>query len=337
LLSFATKNQGLEQKAQRYVLKGRMDKAIDAYKQMLENEPSERRILHRLAELLQRTGDHQGAIKIFEKVGRAHAAQGFPQYAVSVFKHVLSLDPGRTDVRHQMAEEYLKMGFDQEGVSQLQKVAAALEREEDNEELLEVLQRLVELRPDNTQYRIVLAKVYVKLSRHASAAQELSAAAMQLFKAGRTRDFIHWAERALYLEGDRIELLNALARVYLGMGKTGMALHKLERSIRVDPHNQETLWLLASAFHDDGQPDKVRLIHRRLSKLSRTQSEMSASVSLVSEKKAGSAVDDDIPEISSDEVILLEQDHEPKVFVSAELTGESLAIEVEAEDFEIIR
>lgn len=174
---------------------------------------------------------------------------------------------------------------------------------------------------------------------------ELVESALELCRAKRVQEFIFWGERALESEAANVKLLNALARIYLSRGNFDQAMYKLERSLRADSYNVETLWLLATVFHMDKQPGKVRLIHQRLTEICASRGNPRGLRAVVSrvvkmlESAPSTVVDltdqDDVPEIGSAEFFLLEEGGESKVQISPELYAD--IPEISPDEFTIVR
>jgi len=338
LSSSSQARERLEKRAQRHLIKGHFDKALQEYRNLLEQEPKDRRILHRMAELMERQGDRQGAIQTWMKVAKSYSRGEFPQQAVSVYKHILDLDRKNLVARLRLAEEYARLGFTLDAVEQYMESATQLELAGKTAEVCSVYRHLVQLQPSNVDYRLRLAQLLAATNQTPEAAEMMAQTALELARARRIQEFIFWGERALSLEALNVELLNGLARIYMGQGNYEQAMAKLEPSLRADPYNVDTLWLLANLFHRNGQPGKVRLLHQRLCEMCEQQgnpSKLKVTVEKVArmlpaERPAARPVparparnrvvdlraEEEIPEIGSAEFFMLDEKTGPQIRIS---------------------
>ena len=94
--------------------------------------------------------------------------------------------------------------------------------------------------------------------------QGLAHCAIELSRASQTEEFLLAAEQALELDAANLALLNGLARAHLERREIGLALQRLDESLRQEPNCVESLWLLARAFDMLGKPQKVAMVGRQL-------------------------------------------------------------------------
>jgi tetratricopeptide (TPR) repeat protein len=80
--------QKVLQAAQKYVDKGRFDKAIIEYQKIVEEDPNDARTLLKIGDLQARSGSFEAAIVTYEQVGRYYASQGFSVKAIAVYKQI---------------------------------------------------------------------------------------------------------------------------------------------------------------------------------------------------------------------------------------------------------
>src|SRR3990172_12786514 len=103
----ALKDKILE-RAQKYIQKGNLDKAIDEYRAAADLDPRDVSIRLRIGELYIKQGKKEEAIKEYTDAARANARGGFYLKSIAVYKQVLKLDPSNLDVHSKLAELYTK-------------------------------------------------------------------------------------------------------------------------------------------------------------------------------------------------------------------------------------
>src|SRR5689334_1415666 len=101
--NLASKKDKLLESAQRFVLKGQIDKAIKEYQQIVALDPREIRFRQRLAELLVRDNRKEEAIAEYEGIGKHYAENSYFLKAIAVYKQIQRLDSSNATVSHTLA------------------------------------------------------------------------------------------------------------------------------------------------------------------------------------------------------------------------------------------
>ncbi|MDQ7010456.1 MAG: cyclic nucleotide-binding domain-containing protein [Mariprofundaceae bacterium] len=102
----------LRNKAKKALLDGKYKKALECYVELHKAEPDDLRIHVKLAELREKTGDTENAIKDYIGIANAYAEQGFVVQAIAINKIILRLDPKRTEIRDRLKDLSSERGDD---------------------------------------------------------------------------------------------------------------------------------------------------------------------------------------------------------------------------------
>jgi CRP-like cAMP-binding protein len=94
--------KALREEAGRVLLDGDYAQALQLFTQLHEESPDDVRILAKVAELREKTGDVSGAVTDYCRVAEAYAAQGFVVQAIAISKIILRLDPGKTEIQEKL-------------------------------------------------------------------------------------------------------------------------------------------------------------------------------------------------------------------------------------------
>jgi tetratricopeptide (TPR) repeat protein len=250
--------------ATKLVQKGSLDKAIATYQKILNEDPKDVRVLLKVGELYQKKGDDKLAADAFTRVAETYAEQGFFLKSVAVYKQIVKLDPESIRVNERLAALYQQLGLLSDAMSQLQFMAAAHEKAGDTARLTEVLQRMVELDPDNIASSIKLGELHARANQPGPALECFQRAAAYLKKHSRADEYVKVAERISSLQPHDVGLTRELANIYLAKGDTKRALAKLQLCFKADPKDVDTLHLLAQAFRDLGQTSKTISVYKEL-------------------------------------------------------------------------
>lgn len=259
----ANKDKIIKQ-AGKYIAKGQLDKAIKELQKAVALDPADVRTLLKLGDVYSKKEDRENATKIYRQVADSYSEQGFFLKAVAVHKQILKHDGDNLEVRLKLAELYEQLGLASEAQSQYQEVARIHDAKGDMQGSLQVLERLVDLDSENVASRIKLAEGYSRAGQVEAAVRAFAKAAEVLKRQNRIEDYVKVAERLVYHDPDRFEVVKDLARVYLSRGDTKRGLAKLQLCFKAQPRDVETLTLLSQAFLELGQTQKTIFVYKEL-------------------------------------------------------------------------
>ncbi len=263
--------------AAKLVAKGAYDKAIREYSKVLDVDPKDVRVLHKLGELYEKKNDTVQAATFFTRVAESYANDGFSMKAIALFKKVLKLDPSLIDINFKLAELHQQHQLMSEAMAYYQAVANHHDKNGNVRASLDILKKMVDLDPENVASRIKLAELYARESMNAEAQQEFRRAAEYLKRNSRLDDYLRVAERLVALDPSDFQLSRELAGQYLQKGDQKRALSRLQSCFKADPRDVETLMLLAQAFQGLGQTSKTISVYKELAKVHAEQNRLDES------------------------------------------------------------
>ncbi|MGF1509072.1 MAG: tetratricopeptide repeat protein, partial [Myxococcota bacterium] len=266
----ANKTKILNQ-VQKYITKGQWEKAIKELQKLIAEDPSDVRTLLKLGDVYSKQGDRESATRVYRQVAESYSEQGFFLKAVAVYKQILKHDPNHLEVTLRLAELYEQLNLASEALSQYQHASRIHEEAGDAKRSLEVLRRMVDLDPHNVASRIKLAEGFSREQMISDAAMEFERAAALLKDQNRVEDYIKVAERLVYHDPGRLDVVKEVARLLLSQGETKRGLAKLQVLYKENTKDVETLQLLARAFSDLGQTQKTLFVYRELARLHQEQ------------------------------------------------------------------
>ncbi len=100
--------RALKDKAAELAGKGKLQKAVQTYRTILESDRRDVGSRHKLGELLRKLGDDGAAIAEYRQVADAYARDGLLIKAVAVCKVVLEIDPSHQDTQRMLADLYAR-------------------------------------------------------------------------------------------------------------------------------------------------------------------------------------------------------------------------------------
>ncbi|MEZ4433702.1 MAG: tetratricopeptide repeat protein [bacterium] len=253
--------------AQRFAQKGQLDRAISELRSIVDEDPEDMRIWHRIADLQIRKGAVGQAVATYTRIANYYDEKGFFLKGVAVYKQILNADPTLVDAHRQLGELYIKLGLGPEAIGQFQIVVGTYEREGRHRDSLELLEKIVELGPDDESNRIRLAEACARQSDSERAIAEFKQTLRHLREKNRVEEYVQVAERLLYLYPDELDVVRALSEIYLERGDPKRALARLQILFRADPTEPRTLDLLARSFTEIGQVAKAISVYRELARI----------------------------------------------------------------------
>lgn len=253
--------------AQKYLVKGQMDKAIAEYEKLLKDDPKDVRTLLKIGDIHARKGDSKEACATYQAVATQYAEQGFFQKAVAVYKQILVLDPTQREILEKLGEMFKLLNLTSDAISIYEQIFAASSQSGDAQRALEVLREIAQLEPKNAAGWLRYAEALSEAKRTDEAVQMYETAAAQLKDEGRLEDFLKVAERIAFHRPGDPSLACEIAELYLDKGDTRSALVKLQSSFKENPTDVRTLELLARAFQQLGQNSKTVSVYKEIARI----------------------------------------------------------------------
>ncbi len=269
------------QAAQKYVEKRRYDRAIAEYQKIVQEDPTDARILLKIGDLQARMDAYPDAIATYERVARFYASQGFSVKAIAVYKqirelirkHVPKLADEYGHIIPKLAELYQQLGLTGDALSAYDEYATHLQRAGREREAIDVFRKIVEINGNNPLTRLRLAEALLRENKSDDALSEFSSAAEILMGMGRRDDALKVFERMVYYRPDPA-LARRTAEMYLERAQANdcmMALAKLQICFQADQRDLVTLDLLARAFVGIGQSPKAVEVRKEMVRIAREQ------------------------------------------------------------------
>lgn len=127
--------------------RGKIKRAIAAYREVLEQEPGDHVTRAKLAPLLARAGEQDAAWKMFRASAEAYHEDGFPEKAISVYKRAATLFPRSLAAWERAAELELEVGRPGDSLATLMLAIPYFRRRKGRESAVALLHRAHALAP----------------------------------------------------------------------------------------------------------------------------------------------------------------------------------------------
>jgi len=248
--------------AEKYVQQGKLQNAISEYEKILKNDPKDLTVTNTVGDLYSRIGEGDKATDCFKNVGDAYASQGFTVKAIAMYKKICKLKPSLESLL-KLAELYTQQGLFNDARAQYLQVAEEFLKAGELENAVRIFQKILEMDPENSQMRVKLAEVYIRLGKKTEAWQIFSAAAESMRSKGSLAAADEVLQRMLSLDPGNTYALLMQGKNLLESGDGAGAVATLQKVPDLDS-NPEGLRDLLKAFLLTGQLSEAGTVANKL-------------------------------------------------------------------------
>ncbi|MGZ4733141.1 MAG: tetratricopeptide repeat protein, partial [Terriglobales bacterium] len=259
---FGFNKQKVLSNAEKYVQQGKIQNAIAEYEKVLKNDAKDLTVTNTVGDLYSRINETDKATACFKTVGDAYASQGFTVKAIAMYKKICKLQPSLESLL-KLAELYSQQGLFNDARAQYLQVAEEFLKASELENAVRIFQKILEMDPENSNMRVRLAEVYVRLNKKTEAWQIFSAAAESLRSKGSLGEAEAILQRMLKLEPGNTYALLMQGRNMIESGDAAGAVAALQKIPGIDS-NPEGLRDLLKAYLQTGQLSEAGTIASKL-------------------------------------------------------------------------
>ena len=247
------KNKALES-ALKLLNQGKVAQAIGEYQQILRHDPKDQATLMTVGDLFARQGDMPQAIEYFERLAQVYLNDGFNSKAIAIYKKIAKLAPAELAPLERLADLYVQQGVLSEARPLFLQIAEVHLKANRAPKAVEVLNRLLEVEPENPRVQMRLAELYNVMGQKKEAAQTYLNYAQRLFDHGETGEAEKLIERALGVEASSGVAILLKAKILAAGQKDDQSIALLEGHPEADAGGEVTELLLdleLKAGHSD--------------------------------------------------------------------------------------
>ena len=223
---------------------GKVAQAIGEYQQILRNDPKDQATLMTVGDLYARQGDMTHAVEYFERLAQVYLNDGFNSKAIAIYKKIAKLAPAELAPLERLADLYIQQGVLSEARPLFLQIAEAHLKANRAPKAVEVLQRLLDVEPDNPRVQMRLAELYNVMGQKKEAAQVYYNYALRLHEQGDDEESQKLIERALSVEPGNAAATLLRARILAAASKNPQAIALLESHPEADAGGEVTTLLI---------------------------------------------------------------------------------------------
>ena len=234
--------------AEKYLASGKIPAAIQEYERIVGFDPTDFNALNTLGDLYARVENKADAIACFRRVAEHYREQGFTLKAVAMYKKLTRFGGADDKTALSLAALYEQQGLMVDARQQYMIAADAFARSGDTQQALEVLRRIADLDPSNTQIRLRLAESYAAEEMPELAAEAYTEAGARLSAKREFEQALAAFTKALALTPTSHPALHGLLAAHTALGTADEAAEVLERVVKERPGDIEARALLARSY-----------------------------------------------------------------------------------------
>jgi len=227
---------------------GKIPAAIKEYCKIVEGEPDDFTTLNILGDLHVRVGNHEAAISCFRRIADHYREQDFALKAIAMFRKIDRLRPSDVEIASSLADLYAQQDLVVEARAHYLVVANAHAKSGATQAGLDVLAKIADLDPQNTDVRIKLAEGYLKEGMRNEAAAAFSDAGQSLLSRGALDESLDAFSRSLEIKPGDYVTLNGLLAAHSTRGTADEAAEIIARASSENPDDLKLLSMLAGAY-----------------------------------------------------------------------------------------
>lgn len=260
----SSKKDKLIEDAQRFALRGQLDKAIKSYQQVIALDSSAINQRQRLAELLVKAGRIEDARSEFAAIGKYYSANGYYLKAIAVYKKLQVMSPGDIAITLTLAELNEKHGLVANALAEYKQVYDYYEKNAESAEALKILEKMHAVDQQNVGIKLKLAEAYFQVDRKDESYSLFGRLASMLQERGDGMGLSKLNSRMQQLFPDKSEfMLEVLAEQVRGdAGSTLNAISGIQALLRNNPQDKRVWDLIIEAYQRLNQPQRVKLAYQ---------------------------------------------------------------------------
>lgn len=236
--------------AEKSLASGKIPSAIQEYTRIVEHDAEDFNALNTLGDLYARVDKRAEAAACYRRVAEHYREQGFTLKAVAMYKKLTRFVPADQHTALALASLYEQQGLMVDARQHYLIASEALSRAGQSREALDVLRRIADLDPSNTEVRLRLAKSFAGEGLPDLAAEAYTEAGARFAVRKEFEPALEAFNHALALRPASHAALHGMLSAHAALGTADDAAEVLERAIKERPGDLEVRAMLARAYVD---------------------------------------------------------------------------------------
>jgi tetratricopeptide (TPR) repeat protein len=242
--------QKVMRSAERYLMQGKIRAAIDEYVVIVQQDSKDVNTLNMLGDLYARVDEKAEAVKCFTNVAEHYDKQGFSKKAIAIYNKISRLIPDSVTVSEKLAPLYHQKGSLAEARTHYKILADDYQKRGKKIEALNILKKIADLDPYNTEICLKLADSYLQENYKEEAMSAFIEAGNRFIAKRNYESAVTVFNRALEINALDWVALNGYVSSQISLGNSIEAAERLEELHTENPYNTDIMLLLADCYID---------------------------------------------------------------------------------------
>ncbi|HET6329735.1 MAG TPA: tetratricopeptide repeat protein [Holophagaceae bacterium] len=246
----------VRKEAEKYQQAGRIDKAVDCYRMLVDDDPKNLALQNSYGDLLAQANRPSEAVEVFRRLAIAYERDGFAPKATAVLKKAVRSAPDDMDLMQRLADLYRQTGMIRDAVATHLQVAEQFQKKGLVKRALEEFGKVVDLDPKNLKNKVKLADLFNKEGMKDQAASIYLEVAESLGMEGKAAEAMQIVERAKAMTSTPQLFLSQSRLAVMASDYTGAA-GALREGLKSNSRSVELLEALAEIELRANNPDRA--------------------------------------------------------------------------------
>jgi GAF domain-containing protein/tetratricopeptide (TPR) repeat protein len=255
------------EKAQRYLQRGKVQEALEEYRSICQDDPSDMDVLRTLADLLEQAGDVTEAVLAFQMLIGHAKAEGTFNKALVYHRKIIRLMPNDPEKVRDLAQYLVQNNRIPDAVQEYLNAAAIFARQNTQHPALRCYERILELCPEETKYREMMGEFALNTKQDSTAGRCFIEAGKQHLSRRNMAEALDDFDRALQINPQSLETVLLMAQVYGSQNQWDGVARILEAALQENPMEPDLLEKLGDAYVRANQPNEAEQAWSRLFQL----------------------------------------------------------------------
>ena len=243
--------------AEKYVLQGKIQAAIDEYNKILKKDPKDLMTLNTIGDLYDRAGKKDEAIKCFYTLAEKYVESSAIPRSIAVYKRITKLDPEAIAPLLKLGELYSMQGLLRDARTHYLQAVELHMRRQEKDKAREIFEKVLLLDLENPRLQLRMAELYAETGKKEEAIATYLSTVERFLDRNEPAEATRALEALLKLAPENIDAKVLYGRLCVEQGDPARAIQALQSIPSPAGHKGVLNWLFL-AYMKQGDVGRAR-------------------------------------------------------------------------------